>query len=87
MLRFSLADLLFISGAVPIWAWLILKVPADPSWGTNPFRFFVPPFALLGLAMIFYLGLSPWRHAWSAAMFLASLSSTTVLFLVAAFAR
>ena len=87
MFRFSLADLLFVSGAAPIWVWLIMKVPADPSWGGNPFRYFVPPFALFGLMIIFYLGLMPWRHAWSAAMLLASLSSTSLLFLVAAFAR
>ena len=84
--RFSLADLLFLSGAAPIWVWLIIKVPAAPAWGENPFRFMVPPFALFGLLIIFYLSLSPWRHAWSAAALLSSICSTAGLFLLAAFA-
>jgi hypothetical protein len=86
LFRFSLADLLFVVGAAPMWIWLMVKLPSSTGWGENPFRFLVPPFVLSVLMVVFYLSLLPWRHAWSAAMLIAGLISTAVLVLVAAFA-
>lgn len=84
--RFTLADLLFVLGAAPMWIWLMVKLPASSGWGANPFRYLVPPFVLSGLMVVFYLGLLPWRHAWSAAMLIAGIISAGVLALVVAMA-
>lgn len=86
LFRFSLADLLLVMGAAPLWIWLMVKLPSSTDWGANPFRYLIPPFVLSGLMVVFYLGMLPWRHAWSAAMLIAGLVSTGVLMLVAALA-
>lgn len=67
----SLASLLLLAGAIPVWVSLMFVVVQSPGFGGGAHRFFVAPLALAIASVVIYRLLRGTRHAVALSVLLA----------------
>ncbi len=86
-LRFSLADLVLLVCAAPVWLYVTLEVGKSNGWGGSPVGYFATPLVLTGITLALHQLASRRRNALLVCALAAPFVAYFALLLIAVWVR